>query len=523
MGSINKYFDLDAINNNIQPYERSNSEYLNDYKDAYQNRDESFVLNSYKTFFERGLVEVISPVDGTSSVAVNSFCGGTRHFLLMQSENGHYWILTQCMSFIECIIYNNTIYYFTYKKMAEVALNVLGQAIDFFEKTAPSPELKGLFLHHNRPFHSFYDQLKSAINLKSVIEESVLNRYHLYLRDPFVSLDSIVNNVIRVTHINKEVHGSGVTLKPLVYSQFYTNAKQSSWTRESMNKMESILYNSSNAVQINTKGYDLVLWIGVTGQKRSWEEQIEGYTSIIKHLQLTFKKLLVIVDGWTATIGEIQSVSSDNDVYFKIANECSEVADFISLIGQDYDTKISVCKYVDFFLTNAGTGSMVPMRICKKDGVLHSNKTLFTFPDNYTDRGQIIRLINKNFVVVDDDKGKFEALVSYSINWKFLYNLLITVINEKRGTSIEPLTIQERDLNEHNIIPFESAIKVSNELMNICLSSESEYIDIVRDLALILERKGKLNSAIALMSEARTLRPNGEFIEKKLNEWKNAI
>ena len=59
--------------------------------------------------------------------------------------------------------------------------------------------------------------------------------------------------------------------------------------------------------------------------------------------------------------------------------------------------------------------------------------------------------------------------------------------------------------------------------MNICLSSESEYIDIVRDLALTLEQKGKLNSAIALMSEARTLRPNGKFIEKKLNEWKNSI
>lgn len=523
MEQLDSYFDEEAINQFIISYDTSKSDYLNGYKQAYRDRDEAFILKSYKSFVDKGAVQIPSPVDGSLSTAVSSFCGGGRHYILMKSENSHYWILIQCMSFIDCIIFNNSIHYFTYKEMARVSLNALGRALKYFSSSSPESTLKGFYIQHNRPFHFFYDQLKSAVSIEMFFDAETVDKYPFYIKKPFVSSSGVLQNASEVKNINVEVNQSGITLKPLVYSQFYTNAKQSSWTRGSMNKMESLLYSSSNRIKINTKDYDLVLWIGITGQKRSWIEQVEGYSSIIQQLSKNIAKILVVVDGWTSTKDEIQAISGDNEVYLEIASRCSDYADFISVIGLDYSTKVSVCKDVDFFIANAGTGSMVPLRICKKDGVLHSNKSLFTFPDDYVKRGQNIKFVNKNLIGVKDNEGVFEALISYQINWKVVYNLLITLINETKGTEFCVLTYDDNDFVYLEDSPIDSANFVKDEMINIRLSSEDKYVDALRDFALVLEKKGEIYSARNLMREANKLRPSGKFIEGKLRNLNKLI
>ena len=56
------------------------------------------------------------------------------------------------------------------------------------------------------------------------------------------------------------------------------------------------------------------IWIGITGQKRSWQEQIEGYAGILNKLLEEYNGLTVIIDGMTATYGQVINNSEDSYV-----------------------------------------------------------------------------------------------------------------------------------------------------------------------------------------------------------------
>ena len=178
--------------------------------------------------------------------------------------------------------------------------------------------------------------------------------------------------------------------------------------------------------------------MGVTGQKRSWVQQKHGYAEIIKKLADQFEYLTVYVDGMTASYDKKIKVEEDLEVYEsikRIVQSERDSVEFHCLIGDDYKTKIRCCEKVDVFVANAGSGCIVPLRFNKKHGVLHSNGRLRTFgEDDY--HGRVLEVENKSVVLKPDSDKESASLVSYGIDWRYIYDLLATKIENVRGTTL---------------------------------------------------------------------------------------
>jgi hypothetical protein len=70
-------------------------------------------------------------------------------------------------------------------------------------------------------------------------------------------------------------------------------------------------------------------------------------------------------------------------------------------------------KNIDLFISNAGGGAIVPLKICNKKGVVHSNGGFNPF--NIKDGGDV------NIIVTGGSKdGMFD---DYSIDWKDILSL----------------------------------------------------------------------------------------------------
>jgi hypothetical protein len=105
-------------------------------------------------------------------------------------------------------------------------------------------------------------------------------------------------------------------------------------------------------------------------------------------LSTKFENLAVYVDGYTSEHDRpspISVVEEDLEIFHKICDKVNKSVSMVSLIGATYVQKISYCNTVDAFLANGGNGSFVPLRICKKVGLIHSNSKFLSFPDFYGD------------------------------------------------------------------------------------------------------------------------------------------
>lgn len=171
---------------------------------------------------------------------------------------------------------------------------------------------------------------------------------------------------------------------------------------------------------------DFIIWIGITGQKRSWIEQVQGYSLVIKELSKKFDKLVVIVDGLTSPHDYVvDNMADDLHIFNNIASACAENTSIINVIGKSYLEKIRYCMSADLCIANSGTGSFVPLRICKKTGVYHGNKNLITFPDDYPFR--VVRVVGDDIV----DTANIESdpsRISYSIDPEIILNEVIKLL-----------------------------------------------------------------------------------------------
>jgi hypothetical protein len=378
-----------------------------------------------------------------------------------------------------------------------------------------------MHLDSSRPYHYFYDNLKSLIYLKSKLKKVVFDRYSHSIKNSFWDTSDVVSDFTAAD-------SSKVYLKPSLISQNVSNASNSEWSKSAMESMEHMLIkqnsNANPEVLFDKKRYELILWIGITGQKRSWIEQVTGYSSIINQLYCYFPKMLVVVDGLTAVYGAHDVVPEDVEVFNKIKARCEKGIDFISIIGRDYSYKISICDQVHFFISNAGTGSMIPLRLSQKSGVLHSNHSIYTFPDDYEAKGQDVRKVGDHFVMEERLNDEPTMFVSYHILWKEIYNLLTAIINNQWNMELKTLVVTEED-NQLNQIDGLTAIKIVSKRLQdkAILKNNNQLVEVLKELSIGFEKSGELEMAQSLMLRALSLRPNGKHIKRKVIEYTNLL
>lgn len=530
--NIQNAIDIERVKSSITRYTSSNSQFLNEYLEVWDDKDPSFSFTKIQEVVETGKLTIDSPIDGTISQAVGSYCAMNQHYILMQSESGHYWIIVQMLGFIDMVIYDNCLVYFKSLFLANLAANKFEEALRFFDSLdSIKSEFQGFYIQHDRPFHFFYDQLKSLNYIYDIIDSKLLVNYDTYFKNSFIDQKRIpfLNDSIDLQDVNSIVHNRGFTLKPIIMSQPSTSASASAldceWSKNAMREMESVIETTFTNPTLNREEYDLVLWIGITGQKRMWLEQIEGYKNILKRLSESFSKTLVIVDGWTSTLGTLSKdqkhIIQDEKIFYNIAVDAPDNIRIRSVIGLGYEEKVSICQDVDFFIANAGSGSIVPLRFCNKDGVLHSNKAVYSFPDKYGDYDQLVEYIEKDDIGIPvEHKGKFFDRADYHISWKLIFNSLADIINKRKGLKISTVDVDIKDFayleNESRspAIVYKELLKLSHR------THKNLYINSIRDIALVLKENGMIDAALEVMTEAHELRPSGEFIEEKINEFR---
>ena len=131
---------------------------------------------------------------------------------------------------------------------------------------------------------------------------------------------------------------------------------------------------SKNAPAIDPDAF--VLWVGLTTGKRGWIEEREALLALVRRLALRHDKVLLLVDGWTATATSEKAPSlyaKDGDLAADIQADAPAGVRIISLVGQAPSTKISFANRADFFVTSHATASLYVARYCQKPGVTHTS------------------------------------------------------------------------------------------------------------------------------------------------------
>lgn len=482
-----------------------------------RNKDVDGLLKVWERKLDQDYFELPHPDNNTIiSRAIRNFSIGENNFILMlDAENRYPWIIGQRWSFIElmiteCCIYDLYKHIPTFQTFKEVPL-----LKDKFRGAVFGDVNYAAIVSKTTPFHFFYDKFKYLLRF---------NAFHsdCHLEYPFFTLSSDKDSGKEgAVSSNEKVY-----LHPSLVQNLLAGQDSNKAVKDLNEEMERFVYNESLKDFIKTKNDRgcLKLWYGITGQKRSWLQQIDGAENIIKKLLPHFNEIELCVDGMTAPEGNSIRNADDEAVFRQIENRLEGQCRIQSLIGQDYRHKIRVCSTVDLFIANAGTGCMVPLRFCKKPGVLHSNTKLFTFPGVYP---KTVKRFDKEYVIdVLDEGKKSPRFASYHLPWQHVFNLTAEVLNQIKGTDIKPLEVPPvEEVAKH----YDEQQKAQKQKLMAFTAIENRVKpthkspDILREVALSFEHAGDIETALKIMQKALELRPTGPFIKKKVIEYQAVI
>ncbi|EOL9058073.1 hypothetical protein ACM920_000422 [Campylobacter jejuni] len=194
------------------------------------------------------------------------------------------------------------------------------------------------------------------------------------------------------------------------------------------------------------KSYDLVLWLGLPGEKRSWIEQIDGIWNIIKQLSSYFSKIKIYFDGMTAPDSLREEFLDNNKLYLKVKKRLSDlnsenfVCDVVSLIGCDYRTKIYYCSKVDMAISDIGTTSLVPFEFCQKPGIgIYGVSEVNWIIDRFKSKNSLFYPVDKKYTAIPFDEKGVKDKASYHIPWQHIFNLIAECLKKQKNIDISKI------------------------------------------------------------------------------------
>lgn len=333
-------------------------------------------------------------------------------------------------------------------------LRILCRTPEFLMATTPAT-FGGFLVGHSRPYHCLYDSL---LGLQSVLEAGELGTGDaLYSKadEAFVDLSAALG--LGMTHqrhsleqLNALSQNQGCYLLQLGFL-FHTRADQPAMRRLAAAVdgplRELALSSSELAAHGHLEALQRcrpLLWVGITGQKRSWLEQVEGTAALLNALHELFPSMGVVFDGWTPPL-----VTSDyhrrearrddrviqriiRKLHFRSRGRVAVIA------GLPLLEKVRVGLAVDAFLANYTTGSLNVARICGKPGVGHMGRRMMAAKQQHIHHKT--REIDPGLVQDRSDSSTPTGYVNYSLPWQALYNVLVEVLTEQGFPACRPLT-----------------------------------------------------------------------------------
>lgn len=404
------------------------------------------------------------------------------YFTDEEFENG--WLIVQAINFIDSYIVDGEVYSpFNHNWMRDIHNSIVKNEVYFDNRE--NKKFSGLLFSQTRPYHFFYDQFVNYFKLSelcNINDCSYTNEYCFYEELPF-------SHKLKKTSADQGCY-------------IYPTIKANQYYGKYADQMHNFIKGASQSDVAKTEE-GITVWFGITGQKRSWVEQVEGYINLTIELLKIYDSVAVNIDGMTNFINDNSTSNDDLEVFNQIKNILGkkEKCTVNSLINKTYKEKVEIANKCDLFISNNGSGSLVPHLFCGLKGVLHGDHRQNAFSNIYDDT---IRVVPKQ--KVKSDQSPVPARASYSIHWSVMFNLLM----ELNGRN---LRIKEQTPEPVSRLEFSS----------LSFRNEVNPVDALRIIALTFEKLGDTKTAYKIMEKAQELRPKGQLINKKINEYKSKL
>ncbi|MFG5086316.1 hypothetical protein O8I31_00620 [Campylobacter lari] len=366
------------------------------------------------------------PIYNIKTKALCSFYdNGIENIILMSDDKNIYpWIIIQQNSFINYIITKDTMYSIFNHWNTNVFANIskLKQIVQSKNFT--------FVLSNCRPYHYFMHQYFHYLVFKN---SKLLQRRIRFINAYYTSnkLEKYINDNIVILFYFIPID--------LVFRNF----------RKKISSKLSIIENEvlqSYKNNISQDEYDLVLWIGIPGERRLWANDLDVLIFLLKSLSRCFNKIQILIDGMTNyenvektypnNIGHFNMIYSNVKEYFSSIVEClCDLSDFDkihsktrfilfkNLSGMCYKEKIIYCRSVDVAITEASTTMITPVILCRKPSII------FFGSEGYRKQAKA-HAVYPNQIVVDEKYIYCHKMWKYYINKEYIYNVLIQIIKQ---------------------------------------------------------------------------------------------
>jgi hypothetical protein len=319
-----------------------------------------------------------------------------------------------------------------------------------FFKPECRPQFGGYLVGHARPYHCFYDGL---LALECIRQAGALSREDcIYSKsdEAFLDLSSCLH--LEQTHqrldkddLNRHCKEQNIYLLQLGF-WFNTRAEKPELRQLAEAVDRPIRQAALKASQLNDIGaievlkqFKPLIWVGITGQKRCWIEQVEGTAKLLNTLYELYPKTGIVFDGWTPPLTSSDyhrsEIRNDNKVVQKIIRRLNFKTrkNTCVVAGLPLLDKVRIGLEIDAFLTNYTTGSLAIARICGKPGVGHMGRRMMASKHQHIHHHT--REPDAECVRDVSDEMTPTGYVNYSIPWQALYNELLEILE---GIPISP-------------------------------------------------------------------------------------
>lgn len=399
-------------------------------------RNKDTLLEWFRGAIEQNKITAPNALDSGYAYASASLYTDSKINLLFFDSESEPFVVLQHVSFADAVYFTRLGYLHIFEYLAAGSiLNGLAEAATWLVRNngriAEDRKFGGAISGSTSPYHFFYNSV-SAMQLLD--DGGCLKRIPCILHAPgsIYAEPSEMFEVALPLHVETAAH---LRERALIHGEFHCQLglRLNRLTSIENDKLDSRVQGAAlrkyGVPQKITAAKSLRIWWGVTGQKRSWKEQVEGTAYVLDQIAEAYPGLEVVFDGWTSPIDpgprDEQEIQNDEAVVQSIIKLMRNQVVTSSVIGKSSLEKTSVAMGCDAFVANYATGSIHVSRFAGRPGVVHLNTMMPKFMHIQHRTVCVPAKRTTDLVEADDQRADF---VSYSIDPKDILFLLESVI-----------------------------------------------------------------------------------------------
>lgn len=319
----------------------------------------------------------------------SNFSQGDMNYLLLHTEEKFYYIVQYCGNIGFYFPIENIFLYLTpIQQWIDASIAHIQNILFLTLKKYISNnyrfiecKFEGAMISQSRPYHYFYDGLNFLSKL--ILDENKFTNFSILsiAEYSFIEISEVFPSIGITFHISNL---DDFNMKQCTVNTFYLLGCYQyhlSQDDEPIRFLDSKLIDysnkcdlaSSNILQNIFSSSELIIWFGLSSEKRTAEGLLEGIKMIANQLKGKRKKITFCFDGRTTPLlpspSDAAMIAKELALSKSIVNEINDdQIVFLNLSGLKSIEKIFIANHIDYFFSSFGTDSLYVSRICRKEG-----------------------------------------------------------------------------------------------------------------------------------------------------------